>query len=214
MPHQVSKDDSISIALVGKGGAGVVTAGGMLLTAVASSGRYGMMIPAVGPQIRGGESAALLRLGESPINCLDDRFDVLVAINWQHAERFRSDIPLDADSLIVTDPADRAVPDFIAGSGAKIHELEMKTLAATVPGGRPNMVALGYVARLAGIPDSVLEQAIENKLKSKGRGPIDASNECVRLGREQAALVDRNEPKEAVSTADKRWLISGNQAAG
>jgi 2-oxoglutarate ferredoxin oxidoreductase subunit alpha len=214
MPDQAGNKDSISIALVGKGGAGVVTAGEILLIAAARSGRYGMMIPAVGPQIRGGESAALLRLGESPINCLDDRFDVLVGIDWQHAERFRSDIPLDADGLVVTDPAGRAMPDFIAYSGARIHELEMQALAATVPGGRANMVALGYVARLAGIPGSAVLQAIERKLGRKGRSSVGASNECVRLGRGQAALVDEDEPEAAGGTTDERWLISGNHAAG
>ena len=57
MSQQAAYKDSISIALVGKGGAGVLTAGEILLTAAARCGRYGLLIPAVGPQIRGGESA-------------------------------------------------------------------------------------------------------------------------------------------------------------
>ena len=142
MSDQAINKDSISIALVGKGGAGVLTAGAILLTAAARCGRYGLLIPAVGPQIRGGESAALLRLGETPINCLDDHFDVLLGINWQHAERFRTDIPLTADSLVVTDPSAGDVPEFITAAGVRIHELEMQALSATVTGGRPNMVAL------------------------------------------------------------------------
>ena len=215
MSDQAGNKDSISIALVGKGGAGVITAGQMLLTAAARCGRYGLMIPAVGPQIRGGESAALLRLGKSPINCLDDRFDVLVGLNWQHAERFRSDIPLDADSIIVTDPSGGVVPDFIADLGADIHELEMEALAKTVSGGRPSMVALGYVARLAGISDSAVLQAIEKTLGRKGRDSVSVSNECVRLGYGRAALLSEAEPEAAGSATDNsRWLISGNHAAG
>lgn len=218
MSDQAGNKDSISIALVGKGGAGVITAGQILLTAAARCGRYGLMIPAVGPQIRGGESAALLRLGKSPINCLDDRFDVLVGINWQHAERFRSDIPLDADSIIVTDPSGAAVPDFIADLGADIQELEMQALAETVSGGRPSMVALGYVARLAGISDSAVLQAIEKTLGRKGRDALGVSNECVRLGYGRAALLNEAEPEAAGGAtgdaSNSRWLISGNHAAG
>ncbi len=215
MSDQVGNKDSISIALVGKGGAGVITAGQMLLTAAARCGRYGLMIPAVGPQIRGGESAALLRLGKSPVNCLDDHFDVLVGINWQHADRFRSDIPLAADSIIVTDPSGGVLPDFIANLGADIHELEMEALAKTVSGGRPSMVALGYVARLAGISDSAVLQAIEKTLGRKGRDSVSVSNECVRLGYGQAALLSEAEPEAAASMTDNsRWLISGNHAAG
>ncbi|MEE8345336.1 MAG: 2-oxoacid:acceptor oxidoreductase subunit alpha [Woeseiaceae bacterium] len=218
MSDQAGNKDSISIALVGKGGAGVITAGQMLLTAAARCGRYGLMIPAVGPQIRGGESAALLRLGKSPIDCLDDRFDVLVGINWQHAERFRSDIPLAADSIIVTDPAGGALPDFIAGLGADIHELEMEALAKTVSGGRPSMVALGYVARLAGIADSAVLQAIEKTLGRKSRDSVSVSNECVRLGYGRATLLNEAEAEESGGATDdagnSRWLISGNHAAG
>ncbi len=218
MSDQAGNKDSISIALVGKGGAGVITAGQMLLTAAARCGRYGLMIPAVGPQIRGGESAALLRLGKSPINCLDDRFDVLVGINWQHAERFRSDIPLAADSIIVTDPSGGALPDFIADLGADIHELEMEALAKTVSGGRPSMVALGYVARLAGIADSAVLQAIEKTLGRKGRDSVSVSNECVRLGYGRATLLNAAEAEESGGATDdasnSRWLISGNHAAG
>ena len=218
MSDQAGNKDSISIALVGKGGAGVITAGQILLTAAARCGRYGLMIPAVGPQIRGGESAALLRLGKSPINCLDDRFDVLVGINWQHAERFRSDIPLDGDSIIVTDPSGGAVPDFIADLGADIQELEMQALAETVSGGRPSMVALGYVARLAGISDSAVLQAIEKTLGRKGRDALGVSNECVRLGYGRAALLNEAEPEAAGGAtgdaSNSRWLISGNHAAG
>ena len=214
MSDQAINKDSISIALVGKGGAGVLTAGAILLTAAARCGRYGLLIPAVGPQIRGGESAALLRLGKMPINCLDDHFDVLLGINWQHAERFRTDIPLTADSLVVTDPSAGDVPEFITAACVHIHELEMQALSATVTGGRPNMVALGYVARLAGIPDSALLQAIEKKLAQKGPDSIKASIDCVRLGWDQAASVAAVEIEAVNGTADERWLISGNHAAG
>jgi len=205
---------SISIALVGKGGAGMITAGEILLIAAARAGWYGIMIPAVGPQIRGGESAALLRLGEFPINCLDDHVDVLAGLGWQHAERFRSDIPLNAASHIVTDPSENAVPAFIVDSGARIYELEMKALADSVTGGRQNMVALGYVARLAGIPEFAVQQAIEKKLGRKGRDAIDASNACMLLGYQKAAGQSDAQIDTTASATASRWLMSGNQATG
>jgi len=213
---RADSSDTISIALVGKGGAGVLTAGEILLTAAARCGRYGMLIPAVGPQIRGGESAALLRLGNSPINCLDDRFNVLLGIHWHHAERFRSDIPLDENSLIITDPSAAAVPDFFADSGARIYELEMQALCETVTDGRANMVALGFAARLAGISSSALLQAIEEIIGPKGFDAVTAGAVCARLGYERAALICESETEPEAAEGDRagRWLISGNQAAG
>ena len=214
MSDQAGNRKSISIALVGKGGSGVLTAGEMLLTAAAHCGWYGIMVPAVGPQIRGGESAALLRLGESPVNCLDDYFDVLLAIDWQHTDRFRADIPLDSNSLVITDPSTGAVPDSIAADGVRIRELEMQALADTVTNGRPNMVALGYAGRLAGIPESALLQATEKKLGRKGRDTVDASNACVRLGYGRAASGNVADAAAPADVTNSRWLITGNHAAG
>ncbi|MCX8116103.1 MAG: 2-oxoacid:acceptor oxidoreductase family protein, partial [Burkholderiaceae bacterium] len=52
----------VSIALAGSGGSGVMTAGTLLLSAAAKAGSYGLMVRTSGPQIRGGEAAALVRL--------------------------------------------------------------------------------------------------------------------------------------------------------
>ncbi len=69
----------LSIAITGSGGSGAVISGSILLAAVDRAGFYGLMTRSAGPQIRGGESAAMVRFGPSPVTCLDDRFDILVA---------------------------------------------------------------------------------------------------------------------------------------
>src|SRR5512135_3722187 len=84
----------ISIAIAGSGGSGVMTAGSLLLDAAAKAGLYGLMVRTSGPQIRGGEAAALVRLSRAPVATLDDRFDVLLAIDWQNVGRFVDEIPL------------------------------------------------------------------------------------------------------------------------
>jgi 2-oxoglutarate ferredoxin oxidoreductase subunit alpha len=214
MTDQPGKADSFSIALFGKGGAGVITAGEMLLAAAARAGLYGMMIRAVGPQIRGGESAALIRLGQGPVNCLDDRFDVLLAIGWKHAERLLADIALDANSIVVTDPGQAEVPDAITASGAEVRELPMGELADSLEGGRANMVALGYLAAIAGIPQEAINQAIEKKLGHKGRQAVAANFEAARLGFLESDASTVALSNAAQCSADNRWMLSGNHATG
>jgi 2-oxoglutarate ferredoxin oxidoreductase subunit alpha len=51
----------VSVALAGSGGSGVMTRRQWLLDAAARAGLYGLMVRTSGPQIRGGEAAALLR---------------------------------------------------------------------------------------------------------------------------------------------------------
>jgi len=214
MTDQPGTVDSFSIALFGKGGAGVITAGEMLLAAAARAGLYGMMIRAVGPQIRGGEAAALIRLGQAPINCLDDRIDLLLAIGWKHAERLLGDIALDANSIVVTDPGQDEVPEAIIAGGSEVRELPMAELAESIEGGRANMVALGYLAAVAGIPRSAVEQAIEKKLGHKGRQSVAASNDAAKLGYAEAGDAKTAAPKSTNGDADNRWMMSGNHATG
>ena len=209
MTEQARSVDSFSIALFGKGGAGVITAGEMLLAAAARAGLYGMMIRAVGPQIRGGESAALVRLGPTPVNCLDDRFDVLLAIDWKHAERLLGDVRLDANSVVVTDPGEAEVPASIGTAGAEIRELPMAELAKTIEGGRANMVALGYLAAVAGIPRDAVIEAIEQKFGHKNPQAVVASGDAAILGYAETKTQEKIE-----GDGGSRWMISGNHATG
>ena len=85
---------TLSVAVAGSGGSGVMTAGSLLLEAAARAGFYGLMVRTSGPQIRGGEAGALLRLAPSPVMSLGDGFDLLIAIDWQNVSRFADELSL------------------------------------------------------------------------------------------------------------------------
>ena len=51
-----------------------------------------------------------------------------------------------ADSLVIADPEAGEVPPAIADSGARVIDVPLQSLAADIPGGRPNMIALGAAA--------------------------------------------------------------------
>src|SRR6185295_6991846 len=108
---------SVSVALAGSGGAGVMTAGNMLLEAAAQAGYYSLMTRTSGPQIRGGEAAAMVRVCNFPTDAQDDRFAVLAAIDWQNVSRFAAELPLAASSLIIGDPAKGEPPEPFLKSG-------------------------------------------------------------------------------------------------
>ena len=88
---------SVAIVFAGSGGSGAMTAGTVLLRAAAHAGYYGLMTQLFGPQVRGGEAAALVQISTEPIEAQPDRFDLFVALDWekvdQFAPKFRSTRP-------------------------------------------------------------------------------------------------------------------------
>ncbi len=200
---------ALSIAMTGSGGAGVMTAGSMLLEAAALAGCYGFMSRSSGPQIRGGEAAALLRLAAAPIESLDDRFDLLISVDWLNLERFAAELPLDRNSLIIGDPSQGEPPAVMLATGARLLPLPMKELAKKIPGGRANMVALGYVAGLIGLPEDATAQAVRRVLGTAS-DRVAASLASLAVGRQKAADVE-SPIALALSRAQRRSLAAHRQ---
>lgn len=203
----------LSVAVTGSGGSGAVTAGLILLEAAAKKGLYGLMMRSAGPQIRGGESASLLRFGDAPVACMSDHFDLLVGLDWRNAGRFAQEIPLDASSVILADPAVGSVPESFSASGARVRELAFKERAARVNGGRLNMVAVGTAGALCGLPLETIDAAVHKILADKGTVVVESAITCVALGYELAALPKVPAPGAPEESA-ARWRISGNEACG
>ena len=205
---------SISVAITGSGGAGVMTAGNMLLEAAAKAGWYGLMVRSSGPQIRGGEAAALCRFATRPVDCLDDRFDVLIAVDWENLHRFADEIPLDSASLMVGDPTQGDPPEVFAKSAARYERLGIKGMAKAIQGSWPNMVVVGVAAGLIGLPKDVLRAVVENMLK-KSRAGLAPSLAAIDAGYEAGETMQAGEKLAAPAPrSESRWLITGNQAAG
>jgi len=205
---------SISIALAGSGGSGVMTAGTLLLNAAAKAGLYGLMVRTSGPQIRGGEAAALVRLARQPTHSLDDGFDLLLAIDWQNVYRFADEIPLDASSVMIGDPDEGETPEVFKNTGARYVPLSLKKMAKAIPGSWTNMVALGLAGALAGIPAEALESAVRESWK-RADAALQANLAALREGLVAASGIEGvPKLKGTNAPAGRRWLISGNEAAG
>ncbi|MBF0355896.1 MAG: 2-oxoacid:acceptor oxidoreductase subunit alpha [Alphaproteobacteria bacterium] len=206
---------TVCVALVGSGGAGVMTAGQMLLEAASKAGYYGLMTRSSGPQIRGGEAAAYVRIGSVPVTGPADSFDVLVALDWQNVNRFTAELPLSKNSVILTDPEQGDMPEALAKSGAAIVDLPMKKMAEAIKGGRANMVALGVVGQLFNLPLEAIEAVVGNALKHKGAEAMQSSSDCIRSGAAVAGPMTFRYPLAPAKPGfAQRWNISGNEAAG
>jgi 2-oxoglutarate ferredoxin oxidoreductase subunit alpha len=211
--HQAAhSNSSFSVAITGSGGSGAVTAGRIVLEAAARCGYQGLMTRSAGPQIRGGESAAMIRFGPDPVECMGNHFDLLVALDWLNVERFADEIPLTEKSLILCDPAAGEVPAQLRSNRAEIREVPFKVFASGLPEGRINMVALGAMAMVCGLNLQVLETSVKEVLQRKGEQVVESALRALTLGYNHDRRPVQT-PLPAGNPGDL-WSITGNQACG
>lgn len=200
----------LSVAVTGAGGAGVISCGELLLQAWARCGGRGLLRKAFGPQIRGGESAALLKLTPTERYTAAGRYDLLVALDWVNFSRFQDEIRVDPGTLVICDQ-EQDLPDAIAGLGAQVIGLPLQELAsATHPEGRVNMLVTGLLGSLLEIPSALLVELAAEKLAGKPAAYREAAAACIEQGAGQA--VDCTlalPPRKGGAT----WYLTGNQAA-
>lgn len=194
----------------------MVTAGQMLLDAAARCGYYGLMTRSTGPQIRGGEAAALVRLSTAPVACQDDCIDLVVALDWDKAERFADEIQLSEDSLTLADPGGGEAPAWITDSNTRRLSVGFTALARVAHRqARANTVAVGLIARGIGLSDEAVDTTVRAMFKHRAARLLEGVDAGLVAGREAAGELPALPQLAATSpAAEPRWLISGNEATG
>ncbi len=209
----------ISIAITGSGGAGAITAGELLLSLAGKNGCFGMVRRSFGPQIRGGEAASLLRISHKPVECMNDSFDMLLALDWRNADRFADEIALRRDSLIIADPAAGEIPAAIHDLGVDIIEVPMKALAQEVTAGRPNMVALGLLGHWLGFCGDEAGKLIDQIFHTKGAEIVSGSRGAFQKGFTEPLIAKAREARPRPERSETgfdgaRWHFHGNEGCG
>ena len=113
------------------------------MKAAAISGLYGLMTRSTGPQIRGGEAAALVTLSCESVEIHQETYDLLVAVDWLNTDRFAAEIMLPGGSLVIGDSEKSDdTPAFATQGGARRVDLPFKEIAASIAGGNPFGIAV------------------------------------------------------------------------
>jgi len=166
----MNNPNTVSIAITGSGGSGAVTTGMILLKAMAQAGFYGIMSRSSGPQIRGGESAVMMRFADHEVHSHDDGFHILLCLDWLKIERFADEIPLHDKSLLLGDRDAGEIPDILTASGAQGQLLPLKKLAGEIEGGRSNMIGLGVLAEWLGLSADIMNKALQEVSGNEAAG--------------------------------------------
>ncbi len=206
---------SLTIAMVGSGGTGVVALGEMLLRAAAKQGLYGMLRKTFGPQIRGGESAAIVRLGSEVVANLSSDIELLLVLDWKNFQRFADEIPFTESTILVQDLQAGERPPNLPEPNTCLT-LDFLGLAKAMGSSHSNLTMLGYVVNWLGFPQNAVVSAIRHRLQKHPQNTIELAIAVAQQGAE--LLRDNPIPLEAPLASSDRlenlWLASGNQLIG
>jgi 2-oxoglutarate ferredoxin oxidoreductase subunit alpha len=128
------------------------------------------MVQSYGPQIRGGESAAILRLGIEETPYEGGSTDLLLCFRVSDLARFRGALRLHDRSVVILEAADKAsLPDWLGASGREPFRFPFATFenGEEVPGEPKNMLALGLLCRALGWPAAPARAALDQRFGNR-----------------------------------------------
>ncbi|MBC8478453.1 MAG: 2-oxoacid:acceptor oxidoreductase subunit alpha [Candidatus Delongbacteria bacterium] len=214
--------NELTIAMIGSGGDGVVSAGELITSAAALEGLYCFLLKSFGPQIRGGESSSKVRLSPSEIYSHGDLVDILVVFNWADFGRFRTEYPLADDAIILTEENDKTAKEDIPIENVdsyRIISVPFHKLAVEEVGTQlaKNIVMLGILSRYFNLPLRGLEGAIRKRFEKKSEKVVEGNINALVVGANWAAANGAGEewlPQFTYTGAASKIMLSGNDAIG
>jgi 2-oxoglutarate ferredoxin oxidoreductase subunit alpha len=210
----------LTFAIVGSGGDGVITIGDFMAQAGARDGLHCMKVEAYGPQIRGGESSCTVRISAEPIFAQGDQVDVMVAFNWADFGQFRNEILASPNAVVLFEeddktPREDVEPHLGTTEGSRWIAVPFIKLAKEAAGTTlaKNIVTLGVISELFGLPQDGLKAAITNKFSAKKAEVLEANLKGFAAGIEWASeYKDQVGDKRLTYVpSDPMLLMSGNE---
>ncbi len=208
--------NDIIIGMAGSGGDGVVSAGDILTASAAAEGIYAIMLKSFGPQIRGGESSCRIRLSTKPVLSQGDVIDVLVVFNWPDFARFGAELEVRDGAYVLVEEKDKTEDIPLPNAAkCKITKIPFEKLAVEDAGNpkAKNIVTLGVLGAMFGLPVEGIKREIEKKFKKKGPEVVAANHKAVDVGMEYVKA--HGGPAElhfAHSSGKPLMALTGNEA--
>lgn len=210
----------ITLGIVGSGGDGVISSGELLVSAAAHDGLHATILKQFGPQIRGGESSCRVRISQEETLSYGDALDVLAAFNWADFERFKAELQLRPGLIVIYDSKDGTPADEIPidpGLKPVVFRVPLHDLAVEATGTAlsKNVLLLGVLAEMFGLPEEVLAEAVDRKFRRKGEKIVEANRKALAAGHEYIRdnLDEAAVPLRFTYTKNPpKLLMTGNEA--
>jgi 2-oxoglutarate ferredoxin oxidoreductase subunit alpha len=205
--------NEVTIRIGGESGEGTISGGDILALSSARWGYHVYTFRTFPAEILGGPCMFQVRISDQPVKSMGDYADVLVCLNKEAYDRNISD--LRQGGVLVYDPSDfTPEPGDYIMYAVPFNEIARKEIQLFQT---KNMVMLGAISALVGLPLAALTQVVESRLsRSRKSNPILMEKNMLALEiadkyvKEQ--LTGQNPYRlGSVEKAD-RVVLNGNQA--
>lgn len=201
--------DDIVVRIAGEGGEGVISTGELLAKAMARASLHVFAFQSYPAEIKGGPAMFQVRAAPHELFSHGERANLLVGFNAEAWSLHHS--ALDPGGILLYDSADPPQAEITQ----RHYAAPLSEIASTQVGMKitKNVVALGAVGRLVGLPIEVLAAVVRDKWSKRGEKVIGKNLEALSAGYGYAA---EHIPVQLYSVPERRdgrrLLLRGNQA--
>ena len=211
MSQEIRKELTLRIA--GESGEGVITVAESVSRVAARRGLHVSTFRTFPAEIKGGPCMMQLRVSERPISHPGDLADVLVAFNEEAIQNnFAS---LQENGILLYEAAIETPIPQKAGIHSVAVPFRRITLESIGNLASKNIVVLGVLAQLCGLPTDPITALLEEKFRKRGQGILENNRKALEVGFRYA---DQRLPKLDAcrlpsAAGPGKLLMTGNEAA-
>ncbi|HUF04565.1 MAG TPA: 2-oxoacid:acceptor oxidoreductase subunit alpha [Aridibacter sp.] len=214
------KKQHATVRFCGIAGDGIVTSGKVFSGAAADMGLDVLVNDNFSAEIRGlGKSTTDIRVSPTRVRSMGDGIDALVAMSV--GESIPEIKDLKEDGFVIFDcdntPEDREehglsehIPDHLGSFAVPLKRLSNENARSTIA---RNIVSMGALSYLLGLPPDIFTELIERKLSKKGEKVVQRNIDAFLAGRSYCD--EHYGPHTTLDTpedTEPKKLVTGNQA--
>jgi 2-oxoglutarate ferredoxin oxidoreductase subunit alpha len=204
----------LTLRIGGESGEGIVTTGEVLARIASYAGLEVYTLRTIPAEIKGGHVMFQMRAGREQVHSQGDHLDILLAFNQEAYDNHHDE--LRQGGILLFDSNEISPPPV---AGEIQYPLPLTKLAKSIDFMRgKNIVAIGALVKIFGLPYDKAKVVIERQLGRRGADLLAKNLQALDLGYH---YVEENIAKEApynlgvaheVRGVDRRLVMSGNQA--
>lgn len=200
-----------TLRVAGESGEGVITIGETIARIAAREGVHLATFRTFPAEIKGGPCMIQIRLSDRKVAYHGEKVDCLVTLNQQALDENLADL---REEGILLCEAECDVP--MEPSSRTAYQLPFERLAVREIGSRisKNIVVLGALSHLLGIPKNRIEEFLAEKFARKGQAILEHNRKALETGIRVAEvkISTKNPLRFPKGAGQRRMLMTGNEA--